>query len=363
MFWPDITGILNLAVNFLDFMIAFLFSKYPVELLLKVVVFPGLLFIALFVIVLIWFERKFLARMHLRIGPLHVGPIMGLFQPIADFLKIAQKEIIVPDGANKFVYNMAPIVIVTISSLSVAFIPFGPAPSITPIKNWMIYYTPLSLLLILVFMTVRPFVMLGAGWSSNSKYSTIGGLRVAFQWLAYEVPLLIAIAGVVMLAGSFDLIQIVQSQSKLWYILIQPIGFLVFFVSMMAELGRRPFDLPHAEQEIVFGFATEYSGIQFMCFMLAEYIDLIVGAMLVTLLFLGGWLGPAFLPGFVWFLLKTYLVIVIMMMGRGVYPRFRIDQLLKLGWTVLIPLALAQIFIILTIAEIAPGFLLNTFQM
>ncbi len=346
----------------LDFVMAFLFSKHLVELLLKVVVFPGLLFIAIFVILLIWFERKFLARIHNRIGPLHVGPIMGLFQPIADFLKISQKEIIVPDKSNKFIFNMAPIAVVTISALSIAFIPFGPAPSVTAIKNWVIYYTPLSLLLILVFLTVRPFLALGAGWSSNSKYPTIGGLRVAFQWLAYEVPLLIAIAGVVMLAGSFDLIQIVQSQSKVWFILIQPIGFLVFFVSMMAELGRRPFDLPHAEQEIVFGYATEYTGIQFMCFMLAEYIDLVVGGLLVTLLFLGGWLGPAFLPPFAWFLLKAYLVIVVMMMGRAVYPRFRMDQLLRLGWTILIPLALVQIFILLTIAEIAPGFLINTFQ-
>lgn len=345
-----------------NIIIAFLLSKHFAELFLKVIIFPGLLFIAVFVIVLIWFERKFLARIHLRIGPLHVGPVMGFFQPIADFLKISQKELIVPEKANKFLYNVAPIMVVTISAMSIAFIPFGPAPSVTAVKNWVIYYTPLSLLLILVFLTIRPFVALGAGWASNSKYPTMGALRVAFQWLAYEVPLLIPIAGVVMLSGSFDLIQIVQSQSKLWFILIQPIGFLVFFVSMMAELGRRPFDLPHAEQEIVFGWTTEYTGIQFMCFMLAEYIDLIVGAMLVTLLFLGGWLGPAFLPGYVWFLIKTYIVIVIMIMGRGVYPRFRMDQLLRLGWTILIPLALVQIFILLAIAEFAPAFLMNTFQ-
>ena len=165
-----------------------------------------------------------------------------------------------------------------------------------------------------------------------------------------------------MLTGSFDLIQIVQSQSKLWFILIQPIGFTVFFVSMMAELGRRPFDIPHAEQELVFGWTTEYTGVQFMMFMLAEYFDLIVGAMLVSLLFLGGWLGPAPIPGFIWFLLKTFIVILIMIMGRGVFPRFRIDQLLNLGWTILIPLALTQIFILLTIAEFAPAFLFNTFQ-
>jgi len=284
---------------------------------------------------------------------------MGLFQPIADFLKISQKELIIPDKANKFVYNMTPIIVVTISMLSIAFIPFGPSPSVTPIKNWVIYYTPISLLLIIVFFTLRPFVAMGAGWAANSKYTTIGALRVAFQLLAYEVPWIIPIAGVVMLAGSFDLIQIVESQSKLWFIILQPIGFIVFLVAMMAELGRRPFDLPHAEQEIVFGWTTEFTGIQFMNFMLAEYIDLVVGSLLITTLFLGGWLGPAPVPPIAWFLIKTVIVMVIIIMGRGVFPRFRMDQLLNIGWMILIPLALAQIFIVLGLAIFVPGILPN----
>jgi len=346
-------------VAILNFLMDFIFSKYSIEMFLKVIVFPGVLFTLLLVIVLIWFERKFLARVHLRIGPLHVGPIMGLFQPIADFLKVSQKELIIPDKANKFVYNMTPIIVVTISMLSIAFIPFGPAPSVTPIKNWVIYYTPISLLLIIVFFTIRPFVAMGAGWASNSKYTTIGALRVAFQLLAYEVPWIIPIAGVVMLAGSFDLIQIVESQSKLWFIILQPIGFIVFLVAMMAELGRRPFDLPHAEQEIVFGWTTEFTGIQFMNFMLAEYIDLFVGSLLITTLFLGGWLGPAPVPPIAWFLIKTVIVMVIIIMGRGVFPRFRMDQLLNIGWTILIPLALVQIFIVLGLAIFVPGILPN----
>ena len=347
----DLLSILDLAI-----------LPYLIEIFIKVIIFPGVMFSMLFVIILIWFERKFLARIHLRIGPYHVGPVMGALQPIADFLKLTQKEIIIPDKANKFLYSAAPVVVVVISAISFAFIPFGPAPSVTSLQNWVIFYSPVSLLLILVFITIRPFIALGAGWASNSKYSTMGGLRVAFQWLAYEVPLLIPIAGIVMLTGSFDLIQIVQSQSKLWFILIQPIGFTVFFVSMMAELARRPFDIPHAEQELVFGWTTEYTGVQFVMFMLAEYFDLILGAMLVSLLFLGGWLGPAPIPGFVWLLIKTFIVILIMIMGRGVFPRFRIDQLLNLGWTILIPLALTQIFILLAIAEFAPVFLFNMFQ-
>lgn len=347
------------AVGFLGLFLDFLFSMYFLELLLKVVVFPGLMFISLFAMVVIWFERKFLARIHLRIGPLHVGPMMGLFQPIADFLKVLGKEIIVPSNAHRTMYNLAPILVVTISGMGLAFIPFGPSPSVMSIKNWVIYYTPFNLLLILMFFTIRPLIAIGAGWASNSKFSTIGALRAAFQLLAYEVPLLISIASVIMLAGSFDLIQIVQSQSKVWFIILQPIGFLVFFVAMMAELGRRPFDLPHAEQEIVFGWPTEYTGIQFMCVMLAEYIDLCVGSLLITALFLGGWLGPAFIPPIAWFLLKSLIVTVVIIMGRGVFPRFRMDQLLDLGWTVLIPLALIQVLVVLALAQFAPWILPN----
>jgi NADH-quinone oxidoreductase subunit H len=340
--------------SMLKLLLDFIFSMQFIELAVKILIFPGLAYIGVFVIVIIWFERKFLARIHLRIGPLHVGPISGLFQPIADFIKLLGKEVIVPDNAHKTLYNLAPIAAVTVSCMSIAFIPFG---WIAPGKNWVIYETPLNLLIILVLFTIRPFIIIGAGWASNCKYSTIGALRAAFQLLAYEVPIIISIASVVMLSGSFNLIDIVNSQSKIWFAVLQPLGLAVLFIAMMAELGRRPFDLPLAEQEIVYGWVTEYTGIQFVCFMMAEYVDLCVVSLLIALLYLGGWLGLGFLPPVAWLILKSVIVCVVIIMGRGTWPRVRIDQLLDVGWTILIPLALAQVFITMLLMLAAPWLL------
>ncbi|MGQ9718921.1 MAG: NADH-quinone oxidoreductase subunit NuoH [Nitrososphaerales archaeon] len=327
-----------------------------VELILKVLIFPGVAFPLLFAVIVIWFERKFLARIMLRIGPLHVGPFnrTGLLQPIADFIKLIQKEIIVPENAYKFLYNLAPILAALVASLSVAFIPYAPKPDG---GYWVIFYTPLSLLVILAIFTARPFIMVGAGWASNSKYCTIGALRAALQLLAYEVPIVLSLASIVIMSRSFDLARIIESQSSIWFIVLQPIGFIVILISMMAELSRRPFDIPVAEQELVFGWPTEYTGTQFALVMVSEYYDLCAVASLITLFFLGGWMGPAipFIPpmlsGIIWFLLKMAIVTVVIIMGRGIYPRLRIDQLLDAGWTVLIPLATIQILITLVTAQ------------
>ncbi|NWG09463.1 MAG: NADH-quinone oxidoreductase subunit NuoH [Nitrososphaerales archaeon] len=327
-----------------------------VELILKVLIFPGVAFPLLFAVIVIWFERKFLARIMLRIGPLHVGPFnrTGLLQPIADFIKLIQKEIIVPENAYKFLYNLAPILAALVASLSVAFIPYAPKPDG---GYWVIFYTPLSLLVILAIFTARPFIMVGAGWASNSKYCTIGALRAALQLLAYEVPIVLSLASIVIMSRSFDLSRIIESQSSIWFIVLQPIGFIVILISMMAELSRRPFDIPVAEQELVFGWPTEYTGTQFALVMVSEYYDLCAVASLITLFFLGGWMGPAipFIPpmlsGIIWFLLKMAIVTVVIIMGRGIYPRLRIDQLLDAGWTVLIPLATIQILITLVTAQ------------
>jgi NADH-quinone oxidoreductase subunit H len=327
-----------------------------VELILKVLIFPGVAFPLLFAVIAIWFERKFLARIMLRIGPLHVGPFnrTGLMQPIADFIKLIQKEIIVPENAYKFLYNLAPILAALVASLSVAFIPYAPKPDG---GYWVIFYTPLSLLIILAIFTARPFIMVGAGWASNSKYCTIGALRAALQLLAYEVPIVLSLASIVIMSRSFDLARIIESQSSTWFVILQPIGFIVILISMMAELSRRPFDIPMAEQELVFGWPTEYTGTQFALVMVSEYYDLCAVASLITLFFLGGWMGPAipFVPpmlsGIIWFLLKMAIVTVVIIMGRGIYPRLRIDQLLDAGWTVLIPLATIQILITLVTAQ------------
>jgi NADH-quinone oxidoreductase subunit H len=330
-----------------------------VELILKVLIFPGLAFPLLFAMIVIWFERKFLARIMLRIGPLHVGPInrTGLFQPIADFLKLIQKEIIVPDNANKFLYNIAPIIAALVASLSVAFIPYALKPDGS---YWVIYYTPLSLLVILAIFTARPFIMVAAGWASNSKYCTIGAIRAALQLLAYEVPIALSLASIAIMSGTFDLAKIVEAQSSIWFIILQPIGFIVILIAMMAELSRRPFDIPFAEQEVVFGWPTEYTGAQFALIMVSEYFDLCAVTSLITVLFLGGWSGPAIpllndispiLSGILWFLLKMAILTVIIIMGRGIYPRLRIDQLLDAGWSVLIPLAIIQIIITFLTAQ------------
>ncbi len=334
------------------------FSEF-IELILKVLIFPGLAFPLLFAMIVIWFERKFLARIMLRIGPLHVGPLnrTGLFQPIADFLKLIQKEIIVPDNAYKFLYNIAPIMASIVASMSVAFIPYAPKPDG---GYWMIYYTPLSLLVILAIFTARPFIMVGAGWASNSKYCTIGALRAALQLLAYEVPITLSLASIVIMSGTFDLAKIVETQSSIWFIILQPIGFIVILIAMMAELSRRPFDIPLAEQEVVFGWPTEYTGTQFALVMVSEYFDLCAVTSLITVLFLGGWSGPVIpllndispiLSGVFWFFLKMAILTVIIIMGRGIYPRLRIDQLLDTGWTLLIPLAIIQIIITLLTAQ------------
>ncbi|MEM3078297.1 MAG: NADH-quinone oxidoreductase subunit NuoH [Nitrososphaerales archaeon] len=343
----------------LEFQILGLDFPQFIELVLKVLIFPGLAFPLLFAIIVIWFERKFLARIMLRIGPLHIGPFnrTGLLQPIADFIKLIQKEIIVPDNAHKLIYNLAPIMAALVASLSVAFIPYAPKPGG---GYWMIFYTPFSLLVILAIFTARPFIIIAAGWASNSKYCTIGALRAALQLLSYEVPLALSLASIVIMSGTFDLAKIVEAQSSIWFIILQPIGFIVVLIGMMTEIARRPFDIPFAEQEVVFGWPTEYTGTQFALIMVSEYFDLCAVTSLITVFFLGGWSGPAIpllndispiLSGIFWFLLKMAILTVIIIMGRGIFPRVRIDQLLDAGWTIGIPLAILQISITLLTAQ------------
>ncbi|MEM3737260.1 MAG: NADH-quinone oxidoreductase subunit NuoH [Candidatus Bathyarchaeia archaeon] len=336
-------------------------AGYIAELFVKIIIFPGLIFLSLAVLLAVWFERKVNARIHLRVGPYHVGPVMGLFQPIADFVKLLGKEIIIPDNAHKLLFKAAPIAALTLSVLPVAFMPFGlyrpgliPFVPDQPERYWVIYYSELSLLVIILLLTMRPFIMIAAGWASRNKFCTLGALRAAFQLLAYEIPLLIAVASVVLVVGSFDLVEIVESQEKVWFGVIQPIGFAVFFVAMLAEVARRPFDLPHAEQEVIYGWFTEYSGVLYGCFMMAEYLDLTTVSLLLTALFMGGWLGPSFLPPIFWFLFKTSIVMMIILLLRGVFPRVRIDQLLSAGWAYLIPLALIQVLITLALVQFTP---------
>ncbi|MEM4699937.1 MAG: NADH-quinone oxidoreductase subunit NuoH [Candidatus Nezhaarchaeales archaeon] len=329
----------------LDKLVEFAQTKEFVELLidagLKLLVFPGLAFITLYAMLAVWGERKLHARIHLRIGPYHVGPIFGLFQLVADGIKLLGKEIVTPERAHKLGYHLAPVLIMTLSMVTLAFIPFFPIASG---RYWAVYYTEYNLLVILALMSLRPFILILAGWASNNKYTTMGAIRGAFQLLAYEVPLMLSIASVAILAGSLDLAKIVESQASVWYIVPCFLGFVVFFASVMAEICRRPFDIITAEQEIVFGPWTEYTGMEYGLIMMSEYVDVAIASFLVTMLFLGGWHGPGLHP-LAWVLIKMGVVSVFLMVGRSTWPRLRIDQLLDAGWRKLIPLALVQVLV------------------
>jgi NADH-quinone oxidoreductase subunit H len=192
------------------------------------------------------------------------------------------------------------------------------------------------------------------GWSSNNKYTFIGGIRGALQMFAYEVPLDLSIIGVLVITRSLDLIQIAEAQSQVWFILIQPLGFIVFFISLLAELERIPFDIPSAESEISWGYFTEYTGIGYGLFMLVKWLHMYVGALLLTVLFLGGWNGPPFLPPFVWTIIKSVIVVFIMILIKCSFPRVRIDQVLRIGWKFLIPLAILNIFLTVVVMQLVP---------
>jgi len=284
-----------------------------------------------------WSERKMIARIHSRYGPTYVGP-RGLLQLLADLIKLIAKEDIIPDKAHKKVFAWIPIALATAAFMMAVFVPFGP--------GIVILDTPYSLLGVFAIFSTVPTMVLLAGWASNSKYSMIGGLRSAAQTLAYEIPLLLSVIGVVLLSGSLSLTGIVESQNSLglWFIILQPLGFIVFLISSVAALERLPMDITEAENELVAGWRTEYSGIRFLLLLQGEYFLMLFMSMVTVILFLGGWNGPI-LPGFIWFWGKVGAVIFFMFLLRGSWPRPRIDQLLDLGWKWLIPLGVINLAI------------------
>jgi NADH-quinone oxidoreductase subunit H len=310
------------------------FQWLPVDLLAKVLIFPGLAFASIAIMLIVWFERKFLARLMLRIGPLHVGRYAGSLQLLADFVKLLAKETVVPKKADKSTFVLMPILMSTIPALSLAVMPFSP--------TWIVFKLEYSLLFVLAVMSIIPPLVLLAGWASNNKYSFIGGLRAVLQFAGYEVPFAMSMVGVILLAGSLNLVDIVKAQSIHWFLCLQPLGALIFLTSALAETERLPFDVPEADQELVVGWMTEYSGAYFGLLWYGNYMRLLVVSFLFTTLFLGGWYGPPILHPIGWFLFKSAVVIVVVILIRGALPRVRIDQLLKLGWRFLIPLAIAN---------------------
>jgi NADH-quinone oxidoreductase subunit H len=293
---------------------------------------------------LVLLERKLLARLQVRYGPNRAG-LYGLLQPIADIVKMLTKEDIVPELADRVLFLIAPAVVASTALLMFAVVPFGTHLTLWG-KRIPLVITDLNVGLLYVFAlsSLGVYGVTLGGWASNSKYSLLGGIRGAAQMISYELSLGLSLIPIVMLARSFSLVDIVNAQMNYPFILVQPVSFAIFFISAMAESKRIPFDLPEAENELGAGYHTEYSGLRFGLFYLGEYVHIQVLGALVAVFFLGGWHGPL-LPPPVWLLIKIILVAMVMIWIRGTLPRLRYDQLMALGWKVLIPLALLNIMV------------------
>jgi NADH-quinone oxidoreductase subunit H len=298
-----------------------------------------LLFLAAY---LVWAERKLLARLQIRLGPNRTGKF-GLLQPIADALKMLVKEDILPAAADRVIFMLAPAVVATTALLIFAVVPFGKNLTIAGHSVPMVIADlNVGLLFVFALSSLGVYGVALGGWASNSKYSLLGGIRGAAQMISYELALGLSLIPIVMLAGSFSLVEIVAAQDRYPYILVQPVSFAIFVISAMAESKRIPFDLPEAENELGAGFHTEYSGMRFGMFFIGEYVHMQVLGALVAVFFLGGWRGPFLWPP-LWLLIKIILVALVMIWIRGTLPRLRYDQLMALGWKVLVPAALANI--------------------
>ncbi|ATW28033.1 NADH-quinone oxidoreductase subunit NuoH [Candidatus Formimonas warabiya] len=290
-------------------------------------------------LVLVLMERKVAAYFQERLGPNRIGP-WGIFQTVIDTVKLMGKELILPKHVDKWTFLLAPILIFVPPVLLFAVVPFG--------KNMVSVDLNIGIFYILAVASLSTIPILMAGWSSNNKYSLIGGMRAVAQMISYEMPMVLGILGVVMITGSLKMSDIVSAQSHVWFIFLQPVAFLIYFIAATAETNRAPFDLVEAEQELVAGAFTEYSGMYFALFFLAEYANLVVVSSVAATLFLGGWQAPfglTFIPSWIWFVGKVYFMIFLFMWIRWTYPRLRVDNLMHLGWKVLFPLSLANIFV------------------
>ena len=323
--------------------------------LVKILIVLNAVLVAVTYMVLL--ERKVIAWVQVRLGPMRVGPY-GALQPIADAVKLLLKEDITPARADKWVFTVAPIIALVPALIVFAVIPFGPEVQMFG-HTITLYITDINvgLLYVVSVASIGVYGLILAGWASNSKYPLLASLRASAQLISYEVAVTMTLVSVVLTAGTLSMVQIVEAQKSagVWFGFIQPVAFLIFFIGGLAETNRAPFDMPEAEQELTGGFHTEYSGMRFALFFLAEYANMIVVSSVATTLFLGGWLRPfpnvevfAFLdliPSWIWFLAKTFLFLYVFLWIRATLPRYRYDQLMALGWKVLIPLAIANVVI------------------
>jgi len=290
--------------------------------------------VLILVMAVIYIERRGMGRMQSRLGPNRTGPF-GIFQPVADAVKVLLKEDIIPTNADKLVHWLAPIIAFFPALMIFAVVPFG--------DGWLLADLNIGILYIVAISSVSTVGVFMAGWGSSNKYSLLGAMRSVAAVVSYEIPMALAIIGVVLIAGSLSMNQIVLAQD-IPFILLQPLGFLLFFIAGCAEINRSPFDLMEADSELVAGFHTEYSGMKFAMFYLVEYAEAVAISAIITTLFLGGWRGP-FLPPWLWFLIKVVIVFFTMVWTRTTLPRIRIDQLMALAWKGLLPLALINLVI------------------
>lgn len=312
--------------------------QFWLDLLSMLLVFVVIIaFISVAVLFLVWWERKVAAHMQVRFGPMRTG-WHGWRQTVIDAIKLIQKEDIVPLKVDRAVFVIAPIVVFVSALLVYVCIPFG--------RGLIVRDLNIGILYILAITTFTVVGLLMAGWGSNNKWSLLGGLRSAAQIVSYEVPLTLSVLGVVLLAGSLSMVEIVKSQAHFWdwYIVRQPIGFLVYLTAAIAEVNRTPFDIPEAEQELVAGYNTEYSGMKFAMFFFAEFTNLFTISAVATTLFLGGWHGP-WLPSWIWFFIKTFGIILVIMWFKWTYPRVRVDQLMDFAWKFLLPLGFLNLML------------------
>jgi len=293
-----------------------------------------LVFVLAMVMGFIYLERRGIGRFQVRLGPNRVGPF-GVLQPVADAIKVLLKEDIIPAKSDKWVHWLAPVVAFVPVVMLFAVVPFQDGALLADLNIGILYVVAISSISVVgIFM---------AGWGSNNKFSLLGAMRTVAQEVSYEIPLVLSILGVVLIAGSLSLNDIVKTQS-IPFILLQPLGFLIYFISACAEINRTPFDLLEADSEIVAGFHTEYSGMKFALFYLVEYAEALAISAIITTLFLGGWRGPV-LPPFLWFLIKVLAVFFVIFWVRSTIPRIRVDQLMAFAWKCLLPLALINLFI------------------
>jgi NADH-quinone oxidoreductase subunit H len=305
------------------------------------------------------YERKVLARMQVRVGPNRAGP-GGILQPIADALKLIMKEEITPANADKLLFTLAPVLTVIPALIITGVVPWGPPITLFG-KEFTLGLTDVNVgaLYILTVTSISIYGITLAGWSSNNKYATLGGLRATAQMISYELALGLSFLGPIMLAGSMSLVDIVNAQKNLWFIVLQPVGAIIYFIAVIAEINRAPFDMPEAEQELTAGYHTEYSGMKFALFFMAEYIKMIAISMIGATLYLGGFQGP-FVATYPWLgplylLIKVVILLFVLIWIRATLPRIRYDRLMAFGWKILFPIALLNVIVTAVVMKLVGG--------